>query len=87
MIVTETETGISKSRAQLAFIVGIFLTGIGHLIIRQYVRGIILFTVAIIAGTLGSVLELGYFGILLGLPVWAFSIYDLYNRLKKLGLA
>lgn len=82
---TETTAGISKSRAQLAFIVGIFLTGIGHLIIRQYIRGIIFFTAAMVAGTLGAVLELGYFGILLGLPVWAASLFDLYKRVKVIA--
>lgn len=71
---------IYKKSPGLAVVLSFFIIGLGQVYIGLIKKGIILFVLAVVSGTLMMVLV----DFVLWLLIWAYAIYDAYNLPKRL---
>lgn len=71
---------IYKKSPGLAVVLSFFIIGLGQVYIGLIKKGIILFVLAVVSGTLMMILV----GFVLWLLIWAYAIYDAYNSAKKI---
>jgi hypothetical protein len=81
-----TRTVIGPDRRTISYILGFFIIGLRHIIVGRYARGIGFFAAAIVLGII-----LGYpftpLSWVIGLALWAFQLYDLYQQRQTAILA
>jgi TM2 domain-containing membrane protein YozV len=66
----------------LALIISFFLPGIGTVYAGNIMKGIIIFVVALILGSLATVFLLGIIAWILYVIVWLYGMYDAYTTAK-----
>ena len=63
----------------LALIISLILPGIGTVYAGNVMKGIIIFVVALILGSLATVFLLGIIAYILYVIVWLYGMYDAYT--------
>jgi len=63
----------------LALIISFFLPGIGTIYAGNIIKGIIIFILALILGSLATIFLLGIFAYILYIILWLYGMYDAYT--------
>jgi TM2 domain-containing membrane protein YozV len=74
---------ISRDRAILAYIMGILITGTGHMVVGRVARGILILVGAIVVGFITSYIFLGLFFIAI-VVYWILQLIDLYRQIHRM---
>ena len=75
---------ISRDRAILAYIIGIIIPGVGHMIVGRIARGILIFAGGWLVGFLSGLWGGLIFVIIFGIAYWVFQLIDLYKQIHKM---
>jgi TM2 domain-containing membrane protein YozV len=73
---------ISTERKVLAYIVGIFIIGVGHMIVGRIGRGVLFFFLGLLIA-IGFTYWLGWIGIVFYFAFLAYTLYDLHSVIKE----
>lgn len=63
----------------LALIISFFLPGIGTIYAGNIIKGIIIFILALILGSLATIFLVGIFAYILYIILWLYGMYDAYT--------
>jgi TM2 domain-containing membrane protein YozV len=75
-------SSISTERKVLAYIVGIFIIGVGHMIVGRIARGVLFFFLSF-AIAIGFTYWLGWIGIVFYFAFLAYTLYDLHRVIRQ----
>jgi TM2 domain-containing membrane protein YozV len=78
-----TRKTISRDRAILAYIMGILISGTGHMVVGRVARGILILAGAIIIGFVTFAIHPAIWIIAI-LVYWVFQLVDLYKQIHRM---
>ena len=78
-----TRKSISRDRAILAYIMGILITGTGHMVVGRVARGILILVGAMFLGFVTAYINLGLFFIAV-VVYWVLQLVDLYKQIHRM---
>jgi hypothetical protein len=78
-----TRKSISRDRAILAYIMGILITGTGHMVVGRVARGILILVGAMFLGFVTVYINLGLFFIAV-VVYWVLQLVDLYKQIHRM---
>jgi TM2 domain-containing membrane protein YozV len=80
---TVPKRSISNSRIDAAYVLGFFITGVGHMVVGRVARGIVILVGAVFLGFVTISINIGLW-IIVAIGYWIFQYYDLHQIIKKL---
>ena len=83
-MIEEKTTTISRDRAILGYIMGILITGTGHMIVGRIVRGVLILIGAVavvyVAGLIGGLVLIAICAII----YWVLQLVDVYKQIHRM---
>jgi hypothetical protein len=83
-VISAARKSISRDRAILAYIMGILIPGIGHMIVGRVSRGILIFIVGIVVGFVSGLVGGLIFIAIFGIIYWVLQLIDLYKQIHRM---
>jgi TM2 domain-containing membrane protein YozV len=80
---TVPKRSFSKSRIDWAYVLGFFITGVGHMLVGRVARGIVILLGAVFIGFVTVYISV-FLWIIVAIGYWIFQYYDLHKIIKKL---
>jgi phage shock protein C len=78
-----TRKTISRDRAILAYIMGILISGTGHMVVGRVARGILILVGAVVVGLVTSYIFIGLFLVAI-FVYWLLQLIDLYKQIHRM---
>lgn len=83
-MIEEKTTTISRDRAILGYIMGILITGTGHMIVGRIVRGVLILIGAVavvyVAGLIGGLVLIAICAVI----YWVLQLVDVYKQIHRM---